>query len=281
MSFFGSLTGSTQRKDIRRGLQQSTEAMNKGNEEATNFLNTGYGQANTQLATGLQRSNQQISTGYGQARSDVLGNTSAALKGANSALQPYAAQGQRANTMYGNALGINGTGARGAAQNTYMNDPIMEQLMASSDKNIFQRYNAGGMGDSGASRAAVLQGRYDNYGNWLDRLNGQGQQGFAAAGQMGQNTANIYQNRGNALAGLATGRADRLSSNTNSYTGMQAGNRVNRANALASNRINLANGNANNITGAASAVANTRGMGWQNALNLGSMALKAYTGMGV
>lgn len=277
MSFFSSLTGGKQRGDIYKGQQEAATILQDGMKGATTNLYRQYGQADSALGRGQR----QTTAAYNTGRADINSGADQALgyyQGANALMQPYQAQGTRANTMYGNALGINGADARAQTQGVYMSDPIMEQLMAGADKSTFQRYNAGGMGDSGASRAAVLQGRYNNYGGWLDRLDNQGNRGLQAAQQMGQNNsqmANVATNRGNALANMAQWQGNSAANYANQY----AGNRVNLGNSLANLVWDKSQKVADNAVGARSAIAGTRGMGWQNALEIGKMAVSAATGM--
>lgn len=276
MSFFSSLTGGKQRHDLYEGQKEAANALDVGRKEATNVMRGGYDKADA----ALKRGQGQTNAAYYQGRGDVNAGATQALSllsNSNALMQPYQAQGARANTMYGDAIGVNGTDARGAAQGTYMSDPIYASLMDKTNNDIFKRYNAGGMANSGASMQAILNSQVDGYGNWLDRLNGQGQMGFQAAGQMGQNNqamASTATNRGNALASLAQWQGN----NATDYAKNFASNRVNLGNSLGSMAWDMGNKKADLATSTRGALASTRGMGWQNALSLGGTALKAFTG---
>ena len=282
---FESLTGAAQRGDVWKGVGEGTDLLKSYTNAANQNLRSGYGGANQVLQSGMAQGNSALSRGNMQARGDINRGTNAAmgqLRGANDRLQPYYSQGTQANTMYGNALGINGGEARAQTQGVYMDDPIMQALMNQSNENVLKRYNASGLANSGVSRAAILQNQYANYGNWLDRLNGQGQQGFAAAGQMGQNNTNmaqIEQQRGNALSGLAQQLGQNTADNTYRYTQPMAGNRVDLGRGIAQNALNLGQARAGLTTDARAASANTRGMGWQNALSLLGSGVNAATGI--
>lgn len=281
----GSLTGSAQRGDVWKGAEEATGLLKSYTGAANQNLRSGYGGANNVLNSGMRQGAGAMARGAATARGDInagAGRARSALTGANALMQPFQQQGTRANTMYGDAIGINGADARGAAQNVYMSDPIMEALMNQSNENVLQRYNASGLANSGASRAAILQNQYNNYGSWLDRLNNQGQMGMQAAGQMGQNNtniANLEQQRGTQLAGIAERLGQGQADNTLRYNTQIAGNRVDLGRGIASNALNLGNARAGLMTDARTAVANTRGMGWQNALNLLGSGLNAATGI--
>lgn len=275
MVFFSSLTGGSQRHDVYEGQKEASAALDSGFNNANKIWNQTANQGMNYLRAGQK----QTTVAYNTGRKDINSGADAALGylgDSNALLQPYAEQGTRANTMYGDAIGVNGADARTTAQGNYLSDPIFAALMEKGNSDIFKKYNAGGMGDSGASRAAVLQSSYDNYSDWLDRLSGQGQQGLQAAGQMGQNNANmatVSTNRGTALAGLDQWQGN----NAKDYATAFAGNRVNLGNTVGQGLMDVANTKAGNAISARSALANTRGMGWQNALSLGGTALKATT----
>lgn len=285
MGIFDSLTGAAQRGDIWKGVGEATDVMKSYTNAANRDLRTGYNVANNTLNTGMATGAANLRSGAARARSDVNAGTNSALaslRGGNATVQPYYQQGTAANTMYGNALGINGAAAREQTQGTYMSDPIMQGLMNQANENVLKRYNASGLANSGASRAAILQNQYNNYGGWLDRLNGQGQMGFQAAGQMNQNAANmanLQAARGNALSGISERLGQGQADNSYRYRTQTAGNRVNLGRETAQNTLNLGNSRADMITGARTAAANTRGMGWQNAFNMLGSGLNMATGI--
>lgn len=271
MGIFDSLTGKAQQRDIKRGQAEATGYLTGANDQASGYLNQGYNSANTGLTTGQRQGNQYLTQGAQTARQDIMRGTGAALD----ALSPFAQSGTAANTMYSNAIGLNGNQARDQSQSVYMNDPIMASLMNQANESILQRYNASGLANSGVSRSAILQNQYNNYGGWLDRLNQQGQQGYSAA----QGIANTQNNRGAALANIASNLGQQRADNTYRYGSQIAGNRVDLGRGQASNALNLGNAQAGLATDTASALANTRGMGWQNALNMLGSGVNAATGV--
>lgn len=271
MGIFDSLTGKAQQRDIKRGQAEATGYLTGANQQASNYLNQGYGGANAGLNAGMRQGNQYLTQGAQTARRDIMSGTGAAIN----ALSPYQQAGTQANTMYGNAIGLNGNQARTESQGVYMSDPIMQALMNQSNENVLQRYNASGLANSGVSRAAILQNQYNNYGGWLDRLNQQGQQGYQAA----QGVSSLQANRGNALANIASNLGQQRADNTYRYGTQVAGNRVDLGRGQATNALNLGQQQAGLATDTASALANTRGMGWQNAMNLLGSGVNAATGI--
>ncbi len=133
----------------------------------------------------------------GKSQQQAVGNARQSLTQAHAQASPYYEQaskvydpfiqtGEQANTAYSNALGLNGADAAGNAWNSYYSNPGFRAATDQGLKNIEQKYNAGGLANSGASRIGaadyVLNGAY---GNYLNRLQGQGQQGLTAAGGKG------------------------------------------------------------------------------------------------
>jgi hypothetical protein len=140
---------------------------------------------------------------------------------------PYAQSGQKANSMYENALGLNGVEAQQSfGQNYAVSDPFRQQNADFANNALMRQYNARGMSNSGAAnlgvaRASLERGSQD-YQQYLTRLQGQGQQGFqatAAQGQFDQGMGDLKFNYGNA----------------------RAGNAINYGNALAQGRTNGVN----------------------------------------
>lgn len=265
MGFFGSFTGSDQRKDMRRGYADSNAMMDKGYGEAKRNLGTGYNTA--EGAYGQARSD--IGGGYGNALTALNRGTSQAV----GALQPFAQSGQQANTLYGNALGLNG----GAAQQTFMrdyqgSDPFRASNAEFATNALMQALNARGLSGSGYAANAVaaenLKRGSQDYENYLSRLAGLQGQGLGVA----QNISGLYADQGakaaqygyNQGSDHANIQGQRAATGYN-YGGAQAGLDTDLAEAKAGNRINLGN-----------ALAASRSIGPNNLLQLGGLALKAY-----
>lgn len=133
---------------------------------------------------------------------------------------PYTQTGNAANTMYSNALGLNGQQGNQAATSAFQASPgynfATQQGIQALDR------SAAGSGMFGSGNAAMALNNYgqgmanQQYGNWLSGLSGLNNQGLqAAGGQTG---------RQGALAGInqwgAGGRAQNLYNGT--YQGQTA-----------------------------------------------------------
>ena len=191
MSFFNDFMGKSQQKDLSNANQQAQGYLSSGLNNATSSYNSGADKAQ----------------GYYGA---------------------YAQNGNNANALYGNAIGLNGQGNQQSAYQTYQQNPFLQAQQGSSDRaiyNQFQRYNAQGMGNSGMSRLATARTAQDNertnQTDWLNRLQGLQGQGLQVAGQQ----AGIEQNRGQYLGDLQSG-----------YGQQMAGNAINFGNATAASR---------------------------------------------
>ncbi|MBK8467836.1 MAG: hypothetical protein IPL32_18650 [Chloracidobacterium sp.] len=251
MGFLGSLTGSSQRKDIRKAYNESTDILNQGYGQAQGNLTSGYNGANSAYDTATGNINQ----GYGNALS-ALG------KGVNQAVetyQPWYQSGTQANTMYGNALGLNGAAQQAQFMRGYKANPFMQANNDFATRAIMQQMNARGMSGSGTAAAAVAQESMrrgaDDYNNYLGHLSGVSGQGLQAAGQIGglyaqqgKDTANMYAQQGSDLANISGQRANlgwqygqgQAGLNTD-LAATRAGNRINYGNARAQSRGILGN----------------------------------------
>ena len=264
MSFFGSLTGSDQRRDMNRAYADSTATVNKGYDAARGNLASGYGTANQ--AYGQARTD--VSTGYKNALSSLARGTNQAV----GAYQPYSETGQNANTLYSNALGLNGAAAQQTFQQNYQADPFRDANANFANNALMQVLNARGLSGSGAAAAAVAQESLrrgsEDYNNYLNRLSGLQSQGQQTAGSL----ANLYANQGQqgaqygmqAGSDLANIQGNRAATAYNYGTG-QAGLDTDQAITNAGNRINLGN-----------AQAASRGILGNNLMSLLGTAAQAY-----
>lgn len=264
MSFFGSLTGSDQRRDMRNAYADSTATVNKGYDAARNNLASGYGTANQ--AYGQARTD--VNSGYQNALSSLASGTNNAV----GAYQPYSETGQNANALYGNALGLNGAAAQQTFQRDYQADPFRDANADFANEALMRTLNARGLSGSGTAAAAVAQESLrrgsDDYNNYLNRLSGLQAQGQQTAGSL----ANLYANQGQqgAQYGMQTGsdlaniQGNRAATGYNYGVG-QAGLDTDQAITNAGNRINLGN-----------AQAASRGILGNNLMSLLGTAVNAY-----
>ena len=150
-----------------------------------------------------------------QGRDDATKNINDSATQAQGYWSPYAQSGQAANTLYSNAIGLNGRPAQQGVMDTYASsDPFRQFNETNANNALFRGYNARGMMDSGASRLATARASLErgsqDWNGWLNRLQGQQGQGVQVAGQQ----AGIAQNTGQQLAGINQGYYQNLANNT-------------------------------------------------------------------
>lgn len=251
MGFFGGFTGSDQRKDMRNAYADSRVSLKEGYDTARGQLGAGYKTANQALGSAIKDTN----TGTSNALAALGKGTTQAV----SQYQPWATTGKAANTMYGNALGLNGGAAQQQFMRGYQGNPFLQQQTDFANRAIMQQLNARGMSGSGVAPAAIAQetmrrGAQD-YNDYLDRLSGVSSQGLSASGQIanvygnqGQQRASLYSQQGRDLANIQGQRAQTaygygagLSGLATDYANTSAGNRINYGNAMASSRNILGN----------------------------------------
>lgn len=175
--------------------------------------------ARSDLKKGAAASNAALDQGYSGLKQDY--------NQAYDLYSPYAQSGGKANAMYNDALGVNGTDAQNSFVNTYSSaDPFRQFNEDASNRAIGRQWNANGSYDSGAARLASARANLErgstDYSGYLDRLNGAGQQGYQAT---------------NAMAGIKTGLGD----SAWGYGATKAGQATNQANAMAASRSTLTN----------------------------------------
>lgn len=315
MSFFADLFGSSQRKDISnasaaantylgQGRDRALAALNAASPQAESQINAGYDTARGDIGTAATGAKGALNRGYDTARGDITTNYGNAkgtyedyLGRAGRTLNPMIAAGDKARSMYGDALGMNGSPAR---EQFYADNVTGNSMFTYADelasKQLQQKLNAAGVTGGRAGSMMVRQGaqriedRTNQYldrlrgvstegGQYRDRLAGMEQQtGASIAGlqtRQGDTLAGIEQNRGQNLAGidqwagsqnanLATGRGRDLSNLTLGNASQVAGIEGNYANNMAGNAIN---------TGTATASARTAGI--NNMLQLAGLGLSA------
>lgn len=166
---------------------------------------TGSTAKNT-LAQGNQQATAELNAGY--ARANPYYDKASAV------YQPFVNAGVNANNAYNNALGVNGAGAAQDAYNNYASNPGFLAAEQLGLKNLDRRYNAGGLANSGANYAGQANAGINYYDQYLNRLQGQGQQGLNAAG--GQ--SNAFANQGN----FTYGYGKDLASNDIQYANAKA-----------------------------------------------------------
>jgi hypothetical protein len=182
MGFLGALTGS----DVGKATKA---AANQNKNLITGFQTTG---------------NQIINTGEDK--------SGAALDSAVGAYQPWVGTGEQANTLYADALGLNGTAGNARATGAFQTGPGYDFALKQGEQSALRGASAAGMLNSGNTLTALTQfgqGLADQeYGSWLDRLNGVSGQGLSAAGGQAQGygaKADLYQGTADDRLGLESG----------------------------------------------------------------------------
>jgi hypothetical protein len=170
MGFFSSLTGGDVGSNTLKALKTNTGLLNTFDTTGNNIIDTGENKSADALNAGI--------AGY----------------------QPWLDSGKSANTMYGNALGLNGSDGNAAATDAFHTSPGYDFAVDQGTQAALRGASAAGMLNSGNTLTALTQfgqGTADQeYNSWLDRLNGVSGQGMQAAqGQQAGDTAlaGVYQ----------------------------------------------------------------------------------------
>jgi len=162
----------------------------------------GAANQNKTLITNLQNTgNSIIDTGEQKSES--------ALNQAVSNYQPYIDTGNAATSMYGNALGLNGSDGNAAATSAFQTGPGYQFALDQGTQAALRGASSAGMLNSGNTLTALTdygQGMANQeYGSWLDRLSGASSQGLSAAGGQGSalgGLSSLYQNTAGDRLGL-------------------------------------------------------------------------------
>ena len=198
--------------------------------------------------TGGQQAGMMSALMQGVAAQQAEGNLQSTAQNAAKAFDtnyydPYTASGTNAQTMYANALGLNGPAGNATATNAFQVSPGYDfQLKQGTQALDRSAAGAGNFGSGGAAAALDQYGQglaNQNYGQWLSNLQGLGQQGLAAAtGQTGreQSLANIQtglgQNEANVVTGTATNAGNAITSGMNADISANAQGGANMFSAL-------------------------------------------------
>lgn len=169
------------------------------------FLSSLFGGDAGKATISAAKDNKQAYSDYRDISKGIIntGETQSlgALNSGISAFSPYAQTGQSANTMYSNALGLNGADGNAAATGAFQAGPGYDFALKQGEQSALRGASAAGMLNSGNTLTALNeygQGLANKeYGGWLDRLAGQSAQGLqAATGQANGygNISNLYQN---------------------------------------------------------------------------------------
>lgn len=169
------------------------------------------------------RGNTIINTGEGK--------SAGAINKAIGAYSPYAEAGSDATGMYSNALGLNGAEGNAAATGAFQTGPGYEFARSQGEQSALRGASAAGMLTSGNTLTALTQygqGVADQeYGSWLDRLQGLSSQGLQAAGGQASGyggLADLHQNTAGDRLGLESSVVQgRMGVNNQRAQGQEAG----------------------------------------------------------
>lgn len=164
--------------------------------------------------------NEQIGA-INQGKTEGLGyldsgqtNAAGAFNKAAGLYDPYVQSGYKSNQLYSDALGLNGAEGNKNAQSAFQTSPGYQFGLDQGEQSLLRHQSAiGGLqsGNTSVDLTKYAQGYADqNYGSWMDRLQGLSSQGLSAtSGQAGSlgSLGNLYSNTGAQKANVATGAA--------------------------------------------------------------------------
>lgn len=181
----------------------------KSGKEAANAAAAAQQAANTQARGDL-------TTGFSQARSRI---------------NPLMQTSQRGFDAYNDAIGVNGAEGYGRAKSTFDADPFRAGEQDATNlaiRDTFRRYNSRGMGNSGASGAAVGRVGAERYGQQVADYRTR----LAGAGSLAPQLATT-------MAGFDTGEGAALSGNSMNVGNIEANRLMQIEQAAAQGRSNL------------------------------------------
>lgn len=165
------------------------------------------GRKNLDVVTNLRKSSNALTNKF-------AGRGRGYLKDGLETYEPYAQFGQDSTNLYGDALGLNGAEGNQNAQDAFQQGPGYQFQMDQGLQALERRAGAQGRlqsGETGLDTLRFATGLADQeYGGWLDRLQGGSGVGLAAAGgQTNQynNLAGLEQNTLNTKLGINSGAA--------------------------------------------------------------------------
>jgi hypothetical protein len=264
MGFFDALFGTNTNDSLNKATTAananttSTVAGNAGTlnnafANASGALNSGANSALSSLLSGYTSGNNALTSYGGQAQGALTNGVNSAVgtvQGSNAQYAPYVGNGQNANTMYANSLGLNGAAGNTAATGAFQASPGYQFQVDQATDAAARKAASLGMAGSGNTLDAItrLGSNLANteYGNWQSNLNGLSNTGLTAANAVSGNnaTAGGYQyGGGGALATLLQQLGTSLNTNATGLGTAQA----NVQNGLGTNLANLNTGLGNSL----------------------------------
>lgn len=180
----------------------------------SSFLGKDSARAAEQLG---QRNAATINNGYGVAD----GYAKTGFDQSMGYIQPFADASRRGYDMYADSYGINGAEGSSRAYGAYKADPFnahSNQVASNQLGELFRKYHAQGMGNSGTSALAIGRAGLDaedrRIADWRGGLGQFANQGVQLAGQQAGMTTGYY----DGAANRALGRASALTGNDTQAT---------------------------------------------------------------
>jgi hypothetical protein len=208
--FDGIFGGGTDTSALQKGAADAEDALNKGKGKGLKSLNKAQKQYTPEFRT------------------------------AANAFSPYQQTGGAANSMYGNALGLNGQTGYDAALGAFHQGPGFQFALDQANQNVMRNQAATGALNSGGTLTALsdrAQGMQNQeYQGWLDNLfrgSGQGLLGAQGQSQALQNLGQQIGQTGAQKADVHTGAAGALATNaSNLGAGLQGQTAADQASQL-------------------------------------------------
>ena len=265
----GTAMGYTQR--VGSANEQALRGLNL---DAQGALNTGATGARSAIDAGTAGAAGAV-TNYGNQALGALTNgvntAVGTVQGSNAQYAPYVQSGQDANSLYADALGLNGAQGNAAATGAFQTSPGYQFQVDQASDNAARHAASLGMAGSGNTLDAItrLGSNLANqeYGGFLDRLSGLSGQGLSAAnavsgnnaaaggfqygggttgagilGQIGSGLGTIYGAQGTNTANIDTGLGTSLANSNDTLAGRLSQNSQWKANAV--NGYSLADASA-------------------------------------
>jgi hypothetical protein len=229
--------------------------------------------ANQMLSDVRNQNTDMFNQSYADARNDVTGNFDRSLSALGSGFdaargsygdaiqlyEPYRTTGLAALGQYADATGVNGQGGYDKATASFRASPGYQYTVDQASDQVARKASALGVLGSGNTMAAITDraGHLadQEYGSYMDRLNGLTQLGYGATGAQagltkglgdlsatqGTQTAGLYTGLGTSLAGFDMGRASGIAGSNVSLSAPMANNTMQAG--AASDAAKLANEN--------------------------------------
>jgi hypothetical protein len=188
------------------------------------FLSALTGSSTGKATINAANQNKGLITGFQTTGNNIIDSgekkSEGALNSSISGFQPWVDSGKAANSLYGDAIGLNGAEGNATATDAFQAGPGYQFAMDQGTQAALRGASAAGMLNSGNTLTALNtygQGvANQEYNGWLDRLKGTSDTGLTAT----TNQANGYTNLSNLYQQGTSNRLDLESSVVQGLTGV-------------------------------------------------------------